>query len=195
MEKAEEIQRFVIDMDNLPSQFPTHRHEALFWEQLGRVVATFGFLEEVLGKAIFALTATRQYTCEEVDSAFNAWLPTLESALNDQLFNLAEAYGNAVRDNPDPSNQGSEELVEQIKEARKIRNVICHGSWYPPDNQGKSIPLFINRKNEKFETSVDIAFLEQVQRHVAELACEVCNSVTIRGWSFPGTMGPGRAIW
>ena len=32
-----------------------------FWEQLGRTVATYGFLEEVLGKAIFAFTATRNY--------------------------------------------------------------------------------------------------------------------------------------
>jgi hypothetical protein len=49
--------RFIVDIENLPASFPTHRHSAAFWENLGRTVATFGFLEEVLGKAIFAFIA------------------------------------------------------------------------------------------------------------------------------------------
>ena len=44
------IEGFDVDLDRLPANFPTHRHEAEFWEALGRGVATFGFLEEVLGK-------------------------------------------------------------------------------------------------------------------------------------------------
>lgn len=53
------VKGFVVDIDKLPANFPTHRHDPAFWEALGRTVATFGFLEEVLGKAIFAFTATR----------------------------------------------------------------------------------------------------------------------------------------
>lgn len=40
----------VVDVDALPGRFPTHLHEPAFWESLGRAVATFGFLEEILGK-------------------------------------------------------------------------------------------------------------------------------------------------
>ena len=54
-------------------QFPTHLHPAEFWEALGRVVATFGFLEETLGKAIFSFTATREYPEEELEPAFAGW--------------------------------------------------------------------------------------------------------------------------
>lgn len=57
----EKAVRYFVDLDNLLDKFPTHRHEAAFWESLGRAVATFGFLEEILGKAIFAFTATRVY--------------------------------------------------------------------------------------------------------------------------------------
>jgi len=39
---------FLVDLNNLPSLFPTHRHSPMFWETLGRTIATFGFLEEVL---------------------------------------------------------------------------------------------------------------------------------------------------
>ena len=41
-----------VDLDALPKQFPTHKHEGAFWESLGRAVATLGFLEEVVLKAI-----------------------------------------------------------------------------------------------------------------------------------------------
>ena len=50
--------RYMIDRSGLPVSYPTHAHQPEFWEALGRSVATFGFLEEVLLKAIFALTAT-----------------------------------------------------------------------------------------------------------------------------------------
>ena len=40
----------------------------MFWETLGRTIATFGFLEEVLGKAIFAFAATTRHQESEIDA-------------------------------------------------------------------------------------------------------------------------------
>ncbi len=99
--KDEKPARYCIDQDCLPDRFPTHRHESTFWESLGRAVATFGFLEEILGKAIFSFTATRSYEQAEIHQAYAEWLPKLERALIDPLGNLIDAYGKAVRDNPD----------------------------------------------------------------------------------------------
>ncbi|MCE7797089.1 hypothetical protein LWE61_11020 [Sphingobium sufflavum] len=90
--------RYVVDIANLQTWFPTHRHTAEFWEVLGRAVGTFGFLEETLGKAIFSFTATRSYSEEEIGTAYEKWLPTLERALSDQLGSLIDAYAKAVRD-------------------------------------------------------------------------------------------------
>ena len=39
-------------------------------QHLGRTVASFGHLEEALGKAIFALTATVRYEEGEIQGAF-----------------------------------------------------------------------------------------------------------------------------
>ena len=50
--EARSMKARIVDMDTLPADFPTHRHKSEFWEKLGRAVATYGFLEEVLGKAI-----------------------------------------------------------------------------------------------------------------------------------------------
>lgn len=180
--------------DQLPSKFPTHRHSAEFWEQLGRSIATFGFLEEVLGKAIFALTATREYPVEELDAAFDAWIATLRRALTDQLCKLADSFGKAARGHPDVRSEGIDALVADIKAAAAMRNVLCHGSWRPPDANGASMPLFINRKYEAFSETVDAAYLVNVRRHTVDLICSVIDTVTHMGIQFPGGAGPGRPI-
>ncbi|MDV7341699.1 hypothetical protein RYZ26_19010 [Terasakiella sp. A23] len=186
---------YFLDPDDLPTLFPTHAHSPEFWEHLGRTIATFGFLEEVLGKAIFSFTATRPYSDEEVLEAYEEWLPKLERALTDQLWNLVESYGKAVKEHPESIIEDVEALVGMLKEATVYRNVLCHGSWRKPDEEGKSIPLFVNKKKEVFQTAIDVEFLKQVQSHVAELACEVINSVTQMGWQFPGANGLGKQMW
>jgi hypothetical protein len=190
----DEVNRSIIDRDKLPPLFPTHRHSLQFWEQLGRTIATYGFLEEVLGKAIFVFTATRNYSPDKIDAAYQAWLPQLERALTVQLWNLAESYGTAARDNPATTTENVDEMVEDIKKATFIRNVLCHGSWRTPNAKGASVPLFVNRQKQVFDTAIDIAYLEEVQARVAELACSVMDTVTQMGWQFPGGAGPGKPI-
>jgi hypothetical protein len=184
----------IIDKDKFPPLFPTHRHSPQFWETLGRTIATFGFLEEVLGKAIFAFTATRKYSSDEIDAAYRAWIEQLEQAMIDPLQKLAESYCTAARNNPATTTENIDELVADIKKAAVIRNVLCHGSWQAPNANGASVPLFVNRQKEVFTTAIDVQYLEQVQSHVAELACSVKDTVTHMGWQFPGSAGPGKPI-
>ncbi|CCE25753.1 hypothetical protein [Methylotuvimicrobium alcaliphilum] len=185
----------IINIDTLPEMYPTHRHEPVFWEALGRVVATYGFLEETLGKAIFAFTATTPYSEQEVQKALDGWLPKLQHALSDQLWNLIELYGKSVREHPNATIENLADLIEQLKEAGKIRNVICHGSWRTPNSEGASVPFFVNRQQERFDRTIDVAWLAQLQKHISELICAVINSVTHMGWQFPGGAGPGKVIW
>lgn len=195
MTNDDSIRSFQIDLDNLTEHFPTHGHPPAFWEALGRAVATFGFLEETLGKAIFSFTATRQYPETEIQAAYKKWLPTLQHALSDPLGGLIDSYEKAVRENPKAIVSNLEELIDHLRESSRIRNVLCHGSWNRwPDEQGRSVPFFINKKNQIFETPIDQAYLNQVQRHVAELACHVINTVTLMGYQFPGSNGPGKSI-
>ena len=186
--------RSIVDKSRLPNGFPTHRHESVFWEQLGRVVATFAFLEETLARAIFAFTATRPYDDSEIQQAFAEWLPKLEHALTDPLGNLIGTYDKAVRAHPGATIMNLDDLLGDLRNAAELRNVLCHGSWPPPDANGKSVPFFVDRKKRVFDTAVDSAFLTQVQQRAAELACEVISTVTHMGLQFPGSTGPGEAI-
>ena len=187
--------RYIVNQSGLPELYPTHLHEAKFWEALGRSVATFGFLEEILGKAIFSFTATKPYQEDEIQKAYAEWLPKLEHALTDQLGSLIKSYGTAVREHPSATISNLDELLDDLCKASIIRNVLCHGSWLPPDAAGASIPFFVNRQKEVFDAAVDIDFLNQVQRHTAGLVCAVVDSVTHMGWQFPGSSSPGKAIW
>lgn len=189
-----ESNRSIIDRERLPPAFPTHRHSASFWEALGRAVATFGFLEETLGKAIFAFTGTREIPSDEIEAEFEKWLPTLRRALSDPLGGLIDSYGKAVSQNPAATISNLPNLLDDLRKAAALRNALCHGSWRVPDSDGRSIPFYVDRKDCIFETRVDVKYLEQVQRHVVELACAVINSVTHMGWQFPGSSGPGTAI-
>ena len=119
----------IVDPDSLPAQFPTHRHEGRFWESLGRAVGTFGFLEEVLGKAIFALSATKPYDPAEIDAAYEKWPGRLERALTDPLGNLIGDYEKVVRAHPDATADDLDYLICRLREASRMRNVLCHGSW------------------------------------------------------------------
>jgi hypothetical protein len=190
---------FVIAFDQLPPNFPTQLHAPAFWEALGRAIATFGFLEETLGKAIFAYTGMREIPEEQINSAYEKWTLTLQHALSDTLGSLIDTYGKAVRDHGGAKVGNFDVLIAHLREAASLRNVLCHGSWNKkPDAEGCSTPFFVTGLGEKqriFDSPIDIAYLQQVQRAVAELACEVINTVTHMGWQFPGSRGPGISVW
>lgn len=191
----EKSKGYFVDLADLPDGFPTHRHEAAFWESLGRAVATFGFLEEVLGKAIFVFTATQTYNRAEIQQAYIEWLPKLEHALIDPLGNLIDAYGKAVRDHQDAAIDNLDDLLGDLRRTAQMRNILCHGSWRLPNTSGASIPFFMNRQKEIIDSEMDRQFIDKVQRHTANLACAVINTVTQMGWQFPGSAGPGKTIW
>ncbi|MBW8444285.1 MAG: hypothetical protein K0M49_01525 [Arenimonas sp.] len=185
----------IVDVHNLPDKYPTHRHEAEFWEWLGRTVATFGYLEHVLARAIFALSATREYTEEGVQEALKKWLPKLERSLADTLDPLIRAYEQEVKSYQSQPPEDFDDLIRDLKKAAEIRNVLCHGFWNAPNAQGATVPLFMRAKDKQlFDTEVDVKFLQQMQRAAAELAMDVVNTITKKGLQFPGSSGPGKTI-
>jgi len=129
-----------------------------------------------------------------VQKEFEAWLPKLERALTDPLSNLIDVYVKSVKEHPETTLQNLDDLEADLRSASKLRNALCHGSWRAPNKSGASSLLYVNRKMERFESLADTDFLRQTQEGVAELACEVVNTVTRMGWQFPGGSGPGDRI-
>ncbi|MFP8778496.1 hypothetical protein [Hydrogenophaga sp. RWCD_12] len=192
-----------IDRKALPTDFPTHTHSAEFWVELGRTVATFGFLEEVLVKAYFAITGTTScelHTDEEAAAAVENWSEQLALAMADTLTPLAEKYAAAVRRSTAANFSGIGALEDSLKAIAKIRNAVCHGSWGKPDSSGASTLFYFSRPGkkvsnlQKFETRIDIPWLKQLRAATLDLACDVIDSVTATGYQFPSSYGPGEPI-
>jgi hypothetical protein len=164
---------------------------------LGRSVATFGFLEEVLKKAIFALTGTRGVAPEESsEAAIEAWIVKLKVVQPAQLGELIPLFEKAVNEHPDCKVENFNELLEDLTKAKDLRNLLCHASWRIPNDEGKALPFFVRKKDRLAnKTTMDIEYLKQVQRGTAELCGAVVSVVTSMGYQFPGSNGPGKPIW
>lgn len=194
MANEDEIRRYQVDRGALPDNYPTHFQSNEFWEALGRTIATYGFLEEVLAKAIFALTGTREYSEEEIEAEYKKWIRKLERSVSDPLGNLIDTYNKAVKEHPEATITNFDELIKDLRKAARMRNVYAHGSWRIPDASGKSKMFYVDRKMNVFDSAIDTTYLKQAQMHVAELACSVINTVTTMGWQFPGSSGSGKSI-
>ena len=195
MDKAEPLKGYVIDRDKLHPDYPTQLHSPEFCEELGRTIASFGFIEEMLGKAIYALTGSKEFDPEGDPEAFSEWIKTIEKALTDQLGGLIIAYEKALAENPRTKGNDHSAQIADLKQAKEIRNALCHGSWSKPDDQGRSIPKFVNRKLMVFETPVDVAFLKQTRSALRNIICDILDSVTMVGYQFPGSGSPGKQLW
>lgn len=193
-----------INRNALLSNYPTHKQPPEFWEELGRTIATFGYLEDVLVKAYFAITATTSHEFETeaiAKAVVDKWGEQLAFALADTLVSLAQKYAAAVRKNATANFPGIDTLEASIAKAADIRNALCHGFWGAPDACGNSELSYFSMPGkklanlQKFETKIDIIWLRQLRAETLELACDVIDSVTGMGYQFPSSAGPGEPIW
>ncbi len=175
----------------LPDGFPTHQHSGAFWEALGRTVATFGYLEETLAKAIFAFSSEQHFPDVEVGNRFEVWLPQFMKDVTETLPTLIDRYQVAVRQNQRVDFFGFDVAIDQMRGVVQLRNALCHASWKAPDAEGRSFPFFISRNGKMLDRSIDVAFLEQTQRATADMARVVIETVVHMGWQFPGIKSPG----
>lgn len=187
-------QSLIIDRARLPERFPTHAQTDAFWAALGRAVASFGFLEWTLRRAIFALTGDRPAPPdeEELRRAMADWNQQLEVVATSTLVSLANAFGRAAKDHQRADMDYVSALVVDIKSAAEVRNALCHASWEQIDPD-RAAPLYIAKTAggeqgpSRFLTEVDVPWLEQAQRHAAALACATMDAVTTLGLPFPGS--------
>jgi hypothetical protein len=122
-------------------------------EQLGRAVATFGFLEDTLARAIFALTGTRgQQSKEECDAALNEWIEAQEKLLSDALGPLIDKYRKAATTYTGFTTENLDELISNLRKVAEIRNVLNHACWDQfPDEKGATIPRALPPQEGAFQ--------------------------------------------
>ncbi|MBZ8141310.1 hypothetical protein CLD22_15575 [Rubrivivax gelatinosus] len=180
--------------EKFPLHWPTHRHPPEFWEQLGRTIAAFSFLEETLKKAILAVAATADYGEGEMRELAK-WPDQHRRALTDTLCPLADVYSKVILAHQAADFKDVGVLVDDIKKVADLRNVLCHGSWRAPGADTKSTLQYFTTGGGKFDEAIDIAWLRELQGRVVNMTCRVIDSVTVLGCEFPEGAGPGEEIW
>ena len=179
-----------VDIDNLPAYWPTHFIDDNFWKELGRVIATFGFLETTLAKTIYVLSAKRERK-EITDEMYKRWLARTQKSLQEPLGYLINEYEKELKEEIKLGTEISKQidlpqLIKGLREGKKLRDVLCHSSWSPGETKDKAKPFFMNRKEEIFDTECDIAYLRQIRKATQEMICMCMNTVTLKGFEFPG---------
>ncbi len=181
--------------------WPTHKGSPAFWEELGRAIASFGFLEDTLTRTYFALTATRRYKCkEEVEKVFEEWKKSLELSLTDSLGNLINKIDKAFKDDDRFSEDIRSAVVDRLNEVRVWRNALCHGTWDSFAENGDSAHLRYFRKTPDGPEQLDNGFLHQseiarIRRATVETAQNLINIVISNNLQFPGSESPGKTIF
>jgi hypothetical protein len=145
-------------------------------EALGHAVASFGFLEEALKRAIFSLT--RQDIEPADEAALERWLRRMEEIADDTLGTLIDSFLAAARR---AGVEDHAQLAADLAATRLMRNLLCHASWRPGAQPGHWHPTFINTKGERHPHDMTPADLHAVQAETLRLARRVVSIMRATG--------------
>lgn len=118
---------------SLPLAPPTLPED--FAAALGRAVAGFGFLEEALKRAIYALSRD-DLGDEPGEAELDAWVTRMEQIAGDSLGTLIDAFAAACERGGCLAFSPRKALAGTLRTIRDQRNMLCHASWCPAEGGG-----------------------------------------------------------
>ena len=188
----------VVDRARLPEHWPTNGGSSAFWEQLGRTVATFSHLEDMMARAWFGLTATREFEdMEQAEAAFPKWEKTLKESLTDSLHSLTKKLKKAFGDDDRVPDEIAGAYLARLDELRVWRNALCHGAWQGFEDDG-SVGLRHFRRgdegSESLENRLSAETLSSIRAVTVDLTADLVDILSAAGIRFPGTALPGAAV-
>ena len=188
----------IVDRARLPEDWPTNRGSSAFWEQLGRSVATFSHLEDMMARAWFGLTATREFEdMEQAEAAFPEWEKALKETLSDSLHSLSKKLNKAFGDDNRVSNEVADAYLARLDELRVWRNALCHGAWQGFHEDGTVGLRHFRRGNEgpeSLENRLSVETLFSIRAATVEATADLVDILSTAGVRFPGTTLPGAPV-
>ena len=185
----------VVDRAQLPDNWPTNAGSPAFWEELGRTVAAFTHLEDMLARAFLGLTGSRPYAnMEEASAAIPQWGEELEGTLTDSLRALTAKLGKAFKDDERVPDEVANAFLARLNELRVWRNALCHGAWqgFAPDGS-TSLRHFRKAAGgpELLENHLTIDDISSIRAETVALTVDIVDIVSALGVRFPGSALPG----
>ena len=188
----------VVDHARLPEHWPTNRGSSAFWEELGRTIATFSHLEDMMARAWFGLTATREFEdMEQAEAAFPQWEKALKESLTDSLHSLTKKLKKAFKDDDRVPDEVAGAFLARLDDVRIWRNALCHGAWQGFREDGSVGLRYFRRADEepeRLEDRLSVETLSSIRAATVDLTADLVDILSAVGVRFPGTALPGATF-
>ena len=201
-EARERLRRCLpIDRDVLPPDWPVNQGPAVFWQELGKTVAAFGYLEHILASTCYALLATgaRAAALLEADdnAALSEWWKRLVGSRTDSLYRLTRELENVLTEAGLVPRAVREDLVTRLDELRPWRNALCHGAWLSVDENGSAHLEHVYKYDglpAGFERNVDVKRLSDLRARTVDVTIRIAEAASVAGPAYTHMGGAGYAL-
>ena len=190
-----------IDRDVLPPDWPVNQGPAVFWQELGKTVAAFGYLEHILASTCYALLATgaRAAALLEADdnAALSEWWKRLVGSQTDSLYRLTRELETVLTEAGLVPRAVREELVARLDELRPWRNALCHGAWLSVDENGSASLEHVYKYEglpAGFERNVDVKRLSDLRARTVDVTIRIAEAASVAGPAYTHVGGAGYAL-
>lgn len=161
-----------MSMSRAPDRLPDD-----FAAAIGHAVASFGFLEEALKRAIFALSRDGLGETPN-DRALAAWLRRMEEIADDTMGTLIDQF---VKQMGRAQVRGRDDLARDLRAIRKSRNMLCHASWKPVADSPRWHPAFLNTKGESFPDDLSAEDIYRIHEATLNAAARIVSIMRATG--------------
>ncbi len=189
-----------IDRDVLPPDWPVNQGPAVFWQELGKTVAAFGYLEHILTQTCYTLLATPEraaHVLDESDEAVSEWYRRIDRAQTNSLSGLTHELNRVLGEDRKIPHAVREDLVARLDELRPWRNALCHGAWLSVDEDGSAHLQHLYREDDipvAFERNVDVKLLSDVRARTVDITIRIAEAASIAGPAYTHMGGAGYAL-
>jgi len=190
-----------IDRDALPPGWPANQGPAVFWQELGKTVASFGFLEHILASTCHALLATGERAVAHLKAddheAMRQWAKRLAHSRTDSLRPLTLELARVLDESGRVPRAVREDLVARLDELRPWRNALCHGAWLSVGEDGSAILDHVYSYEglpAGFERHVDVKRLSDVRARTVDVTIRIAEAASVAGPAYTHMGGTGYAF-
>ena len=195
----EQLRRYLpIKRNNFPTDWPVNQGPSNFWQELGRTVAVFGYLEYTLASTCYALLATGERAKALLDAgddhAFSKWFNRIERSQVDSLHGLILEFERVISESSQVPHNVREDLVERLKELKPKRNALCHGAWLSIADDGLA-HLQHNHLDESIPVALQPNFtikdLSEIRGQTVDTIFQIAEVASIADSDNTYVAGPG----
>ena len=195
----ERLRRYLpIKRNNFPTDWPVNQGPSNFWQELGKTVAVFGYLEYILASTCYALLATgeRAKTLLDADDdhAVSKWFNRIKRSQVDSLHGLILEFDRVMRESSLVPHNVREDSVKRLNELKPWRNALSHGAWLSIDDDG-----FANLQHMYLYEGIPVAFkpdftiedLSDIRGRTVDTIFQIAEMASIAGPDNTHVAGPG----